>query len=281
MLLCCTEIITVKKMEEQKNKTTLLEQYDVLTAEYIRLLNDKDVLSNWGKPQLEAMYATRIGSWQVQRLQLQLRVKALKRKIELVYSAVNKEEPLDITTIELQVATELADAELQIMKQVTVVDNAKALLTNLHTPERSAELRKVFKQLAKQLHPDVNPDMSNVQLEIWYKIKDAYAVGDIDRMKALQLVYEKEISQLQQRHDDLPQDVIEVRIATLKTGIILLDQQIEDIKSSFPFTLAEQLKDDEWIAAQVGELKDEIAKLEAYEQELQQEYLDLIHTYGN
>ena len=40
-------------------KEELLEQYDLLKTEYIKLLNDKDVLLNWGKPQLEALYATK------------------------------------------------------------------------------------------------------------------------------------------------------------------------------------------------------------------------------
>lgn len=61
-------------------KEELLSRFDILRTEYIKLLNDKDVLLNWGKPQLEALYATRIGTHQVEQLQLELRIKALKRK---------------------------------------------------------------------------------------------------------------------------------------------------------------------------------------------------------
>lgn len=60
------------------------QQTDLLKEEYIKLLNDKDVLLHWGKPQLEALYSTRIGIFQVERLQIQLRIRALKRKIEMV-----------------------------------------------------------------------------------------------------------------------------------------------------------------------------------------------------
>ena len=59
------------------------QQLSVLKEEYIKLLNDKDVLLNWGKPQLEALYVSRIGRLQLERLQLQLQIKAVKRKIEL------------------------------------------------------------------------------------------------------------------------------------------------------------------------------------------------------
>src|SRR4026209_1150319 len=88
----------------------LLSQFDLLRTEYIKLLNDKDVLLQWGKPQLEALYNTRIGYLQIEKLQLQLRIKALKRKIELVRSAIAQEKTIDINEIELQVASELAEA---------------------------------------------------------------------------------------------------------------------------------------------------------------------------
>ena len=63
-------------MEKEK----ALEQHDILKVEYIKLLNDKDILVSWGKPQLEALYATRIGIHKINLLQIQLRIKALKRK---------------------------------------------------------------------------------------------------------------------------------------------------------------------------------------------------------
>ena len=70
-------------MSEIENSvlTKLKEQLDLLKTEYIKLLNDKDVLINWGKPQLEALYNTRIGVHKIQILQMTLQVKALKRKL--------------------------------------------------------------------------------------------------------------------------------------------------------------------------------------------------------
>jgi hypothetical protein len=141
-------------------KEELLSQFDILRTEYIKLINDKDVLLNWGKPQLEALYNTKVGVHQVQLLQLQLRVQSLKRKVELVRSTITRNLPLDVNAIELLVAAELANAELQLMQQVAQIELSKNLLSHLESPTRSAELRKVFKQLAKQLHPDVNPNLT-------------------------------------------------------------------------------------------------------------------------
>ena len=257
-------------------KEELLEQYDVLKTEYIKLLNDKDVLLNWGKPQLEALYATKIGVHQIEKLKQQLHIQALKRKIELVQSAISKGEDFNANEIELTVAAELANAEFKIMGQVAALENAKNILTNLHSPERSAELRKIFKQLAKQLHPDANPALTAEQMDIWHLVKDAYETGDVEKLKALQVVYEKEINQLKNGLADLAADELSLRNTALTEGIRLLNEELKNIRSQFPFTIEQQIKDEEWVAAEVAGLQKELAQLKEYENELQQHYLELI-----
>lgn len=257
----------------------LLQQLDIIKTEYIKILNDKDVLLNWGKPQLEALYATRIGCHQIERLKMQLRIKALKRKIELLHSCVNLNESIDVDKIELQAAAELAEAELSIMKETIQLQHAKTLLSNLDTPERSSELRKIFKQLAKQLHPDVNPGITSAQTEIWHKIKDAYNTGDVDKLKALQIIYEKEIGEAAKT--ELTEEDIKLRLVMLKEGIKILYEEINEIKNAFPFAIEQQVKDDEWVAEQVNEIKKEMEELQQYEISLEKEYKELIELYAN
>ena len=71
-----TEKRKIFQVIENENITGLKDQLDLLKTEYIKLLNDKDVLINWGKPQLEALYNTRIGVHKIQILQLTLQVKS-------------------------------------------------------------------------------------------------------------------------------------------------------------------------------------------------------------
>lgn len=259
-------------------KDELLQQFELLKDAYVKLLNDKDVLLHWGKPQLEALYATRIGRWQIERLQLQLRIKALKRKTEMVLSALNRNLPVDVNEIELQVAIELAAAEATIMEQAAQLEQAKDLLGNLDTPQRSAELRTLYRQMAKQLHPDVNPDLTEAQRQVWQLVKDAYASGDLDKLKALQLVYEKELQSAGSAANALGEDELGLRIATLKEGIRVLDEQIAAIRAAFPFTMEEQIKDDAWVAEETTRIKEELTALQQYEKELETAYQQLTST---
>lgn len=261
-------------------KEELLSRFDILRTEYIKLLNDKDVLLKWGKPQLEALYSTRIGVYQVQRLQIQLHIQALKRKLEMVRSAIARNLPVDANAIELIVAAELANEENNIMQQVFQIEKGKELLSNLHTPERSAELRKIFKQLARQLHPDVNPALTEEQLHLWHIAKEAYEHGDVEKLKALQVVYEKELLKADDLLERLGEKDLLLRMEVLSEGIKLLIHEIEEIQSSFPFDMEEQIKDEEWGKAEVAKIEKDIKELRAYEGDLILEYESLINGYG-
>ncbi|MEO8769989.1 MAG: J domain-containing protein [Ferruginibacter sp.] len=254
----------------------LKDQLHLLKEAYIKLLNDKDVLLNWGKPQLEALYSTKIGVWMVQRLQAQLRIKALQLKIEKLTSALNRQQPIDITAIELEVAAMLAEAESRIMLDAAKIEKAKHLLSHLDSPERTGELRKLYRELAKQLHPDVNNNLTQEQIQLWHQVKEAYENGDLEKLKAFRVVYEKELSQAAAAEDELTEEQLTLRLAVLKEGIKVLQEEVNHIRSLFPFTIESNIKDDEWVEQETTKLKDELEKLRLYEEELTLQYQQMI-----
>jgi hypothetical protein len=254
-------------------------EYDILKTEYIKLLNDKDVLLQWAKPQLEALYNTRVGYLQIENLRTKLHIKALKRKLELAWSAINQDKSVDVDDIEIQVSSELAEAEFHIMHEITKLENSKYLLSHLESPERSAELRKIYKQYAKQLHPDVNDNLTKEQINLWHLVKEAYETGDLEKLKALKLVYEKELIARESRIEEFTEEHLALKIEVLKEGIRVLNDQLIAIRSEFPFTIESQIKDDEWVGLRREELKNEHEKLELYESELKLQYQNIIKAY--
>lgn len=262
------------------SKEELLSQFDILRNEYIKLLNDKDVLLGWNKTQLEALYNTRIGVHQVELLQLQLRTQALKRKLEMVRSIVVRNLPLDLKDIEMQVDAELAAAELNIMMQVAAIEQSKHLLTNLSSPTGAAELRKIFRDLAKQLHPDIIGNTSPENQYLWHQVQAAYQNGDVAKLKALKVAYSKELMQGEEAYEELTIEQITLKNQTLKEGIKIFNKEIADIKKEFPFTLENQIKDEDWVQEQVDKVEIEAKQLRIFEGELILEYTALINNYG-
>ena len=263
-------------MPDETLKTGLFDQLGILKEAYIKLLNDKDVLLNWGKPQLEALYSTKIGVWLVNRLQAQLRVKALQIKIEKLNGALNRQEPVDLIQIELEVASILAEAEARIMLDAAKIESAKQMLSHLDTPERSGDIRKLYRELAKQLHPDVNNNLTQEQIQLWHQVKEAYENGDLEKLKAMRIVYEKELSQAAAAENEMTEEQITLRLAVLKEGIKVLQDEVTAIKSVFPFTIEANIKDDEWVNAEVTKLKEELERLKVYEEELTLQYQQMI-----
>ena len=265
-------------METPPSSEDLLSQLALLKEGYIRTQNEWQVLLEWKKPELEALYLTKIGSWQVKRLQVQLRVKGLKLKLEKLRSQINRNLPVDITTIELEVATVLAEAEAAIMTETGKIAGAINLLSHLSNPQRSNELRKEYCALAKLLHPDVNDHLTKEQIELWHLVTKAYEQGDLEGLQLLKVVYDETLRKSAEQTVPPEKSELEKQIDKLKEGVRKLHLQITQMMMEFPFTLQSQLYDDAWVSKEVAIIQEELEQLDAYEQVLSHEYHQLISS---
>lgn len=257
----------------------LLKSLETLKAGYIASLNSLDVMKNWGKTQLEALYATRIGRFKVQILELQITYKALKKKIQLCYQYINQNQSPCFEDIEYKVSRMMEEAYGEILDQKEKVAFARAILSNLASPEESAELRKIFRNVAKSLHPDINPNLTEKQQEIWHLFHSAYKDNDLEKIKALEIIYADELKKSNQKTADLSDEDILLQTAMLKQGILELEQQIEALNNEFPFNIAEQIRDDQWVEEQQHLLKQEIEQLKEAISEKQKAYELLKELY--
>ena len=140
-------------------------------------------------------------------------------------------------------------------------------------------MKKIFRNIAKVLHPDVNPDMSQEQLEIWHLFYAAYKEGNLDKLKALEVVYADDIMKFQKENEEISEEDILLQTAMLKQGILELEEQIQELNGEFPFTIADQIRDDEWVEEQQTLLKKEIEELKVAVKEKQEIYQLIKETY--
>ena len=82
------------------------------------------------------------------------------------------------------------------MSEADKIDKANFLLSNLLSPERSAELRKLYRKLAKELHPDVNQNLTEQQKNLWHAVRRAYESGDLESMRALSVMANDSLTDL-------------------------------------------------------------------------------------
>ena len=260
-------------------KEELIESLKTLKAGYIASQNSLEVMKNWGKTQLEALYLIKIGRYKVQLLEFQIEYKALKKKIQLCHQSLNKNETPHFADIEAKVEQLTKEAFQEIILQKEKIAFSKAVLSNLSSPEESAELRKIYRNIAKVLHPDVNTNLTDEQTDIWHLFYSAYKEGDLDKMKALEVVYASEIQRIAETLEALSNENILLQTQTLKQAIIDIEKKIKVLEKQFPFTIADLMEDDEWVAEQQQIIVKEIDEIKISLKELQENYQLIKESY--
>jgi hypothetical protein len=263
----------MNELSKSPETESIKEKYSLLKSEYVKLLTDKDCLLEWGKPQLEALYVTKIGRKQLELLELQIEVKRLKKMTEQAVVYLNRNEPIDWVAISAIVDASMIDDYARIFEEASRVNHADKLLSNLASPEHSAELRKLYRQLAKELHPDVNKNQDENQTNLWYAVKRAYEYGDLESLRALS-VMAQDIESLTEK---LSLVDFELQVELLKAGIEKLIAEIKQIRSGFPFNIEKDLRNEEWARKQNEQ--NEQLKLKKKEQNSKyEERLELIKS---
>lgn len=240
-----------------------LSELEILKAEYVKQWNNHNVLLEWGKPQLEALYYAKLGKQQIELLLLKKEVYQLKRKVELMQACINRNEPINTSYIDLIVEMEVLEQEEKIELEIIKYERANHLLANLAGPERSAELRKTFRQIAKLLHPDINPHLPAEARQLWNAAMEAYDTGDLESLKAFSLLA-ADYHHVSTPHDE---QFLSTQIGLLKEGIKRFVDEIEKSKNTFPFTHEKLLNDEEWIAEQLQLIAQESEQALAQKQE--------------
>ena len=260
-------------------KKELLIRHRELCDIYIKLMNDKDVMLNWTKPQYEALYASQIGVLKVEKLKLELKAKSLKSQIQMAMAAVNKNQTSDFNQIEQHISEKLIEAEMQIVEESIKIEKAKCFLTHLASPDDKTDIRKIFRRLAKAFHPDVNRGITKNNTEIWNKILTAYEHGNVEQLKAFEIIYADEIHAVEDSKNELSEDELTLMNDTLIEGIKVLEHEISEMSKLFPFNLHDKINNEEWVENQQTELKEAIDKLKRYITQLEKDYQNLKTSY--
>jgi len=254
----------------------LLDANTELRTELALLLTAAHDLVHTLRPNLLALYQTKLGAWELEKLKAQFRVARLKRTIELVQAALNRGGKPDMIQIEAQVQEEQVLWEKKIHEAAAKLQSAEQRLANLLPDEQSAELKKLYHQLVKQLHPDLHPHQPAGDELLWQQVQDAYDAGDLEKLRALGLLLhnpqppENTAGALEKLQTE--QAMLEKRIAELET-------KIKQLESQPPFTLREDLENEVWIAMKRTTIEKETEPLQVQAAALEKHLATLVHPH--
>jgi len=223
-----------------------------LRDEFATLLVDRDTLVHTVKTNIETDYQLKIGGKQYALFMRRIESLRLKRKLEILQAAVNRGEMLEDCNIEDQLDKEFAEWQRQANDLLARIEQAEFNANlPLHTAEGTAELKKLYRALAKKIHPDLNPGQSIDHANLWLRVVDAYSKGNLQELRILTLMAED-------FRDESPSmntlEKLKQNCQRLRDGIMALINQLAQIKAQFPFPIAEQLKDEAWVLEQNREM---------------------------
>ena len=228
----------------------LQEEILALEKELGKVILEQDEMVNAVKPNLEAEYQKKIGYKELECLENEITARRLKRKVEVIQAAVNRQETIAIEKVEKQLDDEFQEWYEKIDDQYQKVKEAQSRIEGLMSDEENEEFKKLYRQLVFKLHPDLNPHQSKDEKNLWNRVQLAYQGGDLEEMRSLMIILEAQDGTV-----ELPssKDILEKRKTKLTEQIQKIINKLSEMGNEFPFNMADKLADKDWVLAKLEE----------------------------
>ena len=250
--------------------TALLQEAEQLRAVLSSKILERDNLVLIECKNLSVKYYTTIGVYEYKVFEKYCAIQRIKRKIELIQMYLNRDEAVYIPAVEAQLDKEYAEYAQRLDEFLNDINTADDLSKcGYLSPEETAELKKLYRSIVKRLHPDLNPNITEQQLELFRKAVEAYENGDLETLKTIDFLIDS-VDTIDLSESSV--DRLKEQIRRCKEQIERLDSEMREVKSSFPYNKKEILEDEARIHDEIEELKKTLDNYReiyaAYEQRL-------------
>lgn len=230
-------VIVFPDFEKLKNEV------EKMRTELSMLLLERDELLFVICKNIETEYMLKLGSIEYKAYEAQCAALRLKRKIELIQAKKNRQEKVIISAIEETLDTEFAEYQKQLDEQINKMNDAlKRSKAEVLTDEENKKLKKLYRKIVKALHPDINPDVSQAQVQLFDNAVSAYKNGDLGTLRIIgEMVGNNPLSE---QHKDAMTQLVEER-ERLQGLLKSIRESIDNIKSEYPYTMKDILEDTE------------------------------------
>lgn len=240
-------VIVFPDFEKLKNEV------ERMRTELSMLLLERDELQFVICKNIETEYMLNLGSIEYKAYEAQCAALRLKRKIELIQAKKNRQEKVIISAIEETLDSEFAEYQKQLNEQIDKMNDAlKRSKAEVLSDEDNKKLKKLYRKIVKALHPDINPDVSEAQVQLFDNAVSAYKNGDLGTLRIIGEMVGN--SPLPEQHKDALTQLNEEK-ERLQKLLKAIRDRIEQIKSEYPYTMKEIIEDEEQTEQKKKELE--------------------------
>ena len=214
---------------------TLIIPPDVkkLKEQLSQLIFEYDNLTNYVCPEIEHRYVLEFGIYEYRLYELELQIDKLKRKIQLIQIEINHGNEIDLEKIDRKLDEEFEEYEKQIQAQIDEINFLKENGLEKLSPEDSKKLKKLYHMLIKRLHPDLYPNQTFFELNLFYRAVTCFENGDLKGLESVATLLPDE-------------DAGEVsEIEKLKELVREFEERIFKLKEDYPYNKKDLLEDED------------------------------------
>ena len=248
----------------------LISGNKLLREELAHLLTEYETMIHAVRPNLMALYQTKIGVWELKLLKQQANAARLKRKVELIQAQLNQGVLPDIFEIDKQLDREFVLWQAKIKEAADKINDAEDHMKSFLSPEKDREFKKLYYALVKKCHPDVVAVVTDETNLLWYRVQRAYENNDLDELRAVALLADR-IKEI--KNDVSSLAVLKDDQKSLKSHVDRLTKEILALEKKPPFYMRKDLNSEKWINKRRREIERQIKSLrkriESYEKHLQ------------
>ncbi|MBO5689684.1 MAG: J domain-containing protein [Lentisphaeria bacterium] len=207
------------------------EKYTSLVEHYTHLIS---VVG----PNLETDYMLKLGKKEYELFACQIEILRLKREISLFQAARNRGENIPEKQVKDIIAAEFAEYQAKLREQQQKLEVAERRFSaRPFTQEETKAFKKLYHDLVRQLHPDLNPNLPHGAAVLWERIQDAYKCNDWDELFLLADMVHERLSGKEDYVESLDSlSLLRQELEKIRQKTADLEQQIAETGTRIPFS---------------------------------------------
>lgn len=263
-----------------ENQVILFPDYEKLKAEVEQLrielsmlLLQRDELRLVECVNIETAYMLAIGSLEYKAYETECTYLRLKRKVEMIQTRMNRQEKVCIADIDQQLDNEFEAYQKALDEQIGKINAAlERSSAECLTPEEVKEFKKLYRRIVKVLHPDLHPEQTEAKQRLFLNAVQAYKNGDLSALRMIAEMVDQ--SALSEDSGDAMSVLLKEKERLLNM-LREIEQDMEDIKTEYPYTVKDLVENPEKMAARRTEIEQILRDYQEAIQIYQQRILEM------
>lgn len=180
----------------------------------------------------------------------------LKRKRDMIQAKKNRQEKIKMEVIETELDEEFCDYKKKLDEKTQEISDAlKRSKGEVLSDEDAKLLKKCYKSIVKKLHPDINPNITDAEKDLFYKASEAYKDGDLASLK---IIFDVVCSEEEKDDVALSGKSLEDEVKRLEDLVSEIQKDIDFIKSMPPYTWSIFVEDEKKKAERLKDLEQDL-----------------------